>query len=157
MLMMETGFTEQSWLVRDVLLKCESFECARDLLKRVPMDSPSYFILAGVKENEGVIISRSNVGLAHEAQLYDANNTWFLVQTNNDNWIEPDGGKFGCHGRCLAAKKALEALGQDGINRETLHQVFMVSPMLNKETLYHTDFQASASYINTLPVDIPAR
>lgn len=80
-------FIEQeqtTWIVRDVLTKCADYECALDKLSTVPLISPVYFILAGVKENEGAVITRDRNEIANIATL--SNDTWYLIQTNSDHY-----------------------------------------------------------------------
>jgi hypothetical protein len=107
LVMILSGYTEQSWLLRDTLNTCHDWDCAHQKLRDTPVDSLGYFILAGTKQGEGVVIARNNFGAAHESFLNSSAGTWFLVQTNNDHWVEPNG----CHSRCLAATQHLQALG----------------------------------------------
>lgn len=111
-----------------------------------------YLILAGVKDDEGVVISRNEFGPAHEDHLDSKNGTWFLVQANNDEWDS------GCTGRCASARDRIAAIGQANITLDDLrNDVMLLAPNNNAETLYNTDFIPKTSYINTLPIDTPAR
>ena len=75
--MLFTGHTEISWLIRSTLDACDTFECAHKMLRDTPIDAYGYIALAGVKEDEGVIISRNRYGAAHEDFLNSTR--WFLV------------------------------------------------------------------------------
>jgi hypothetical protein len=90
------GVSEVSWLTRKTLDECDDFQCAHKRLAHDEIVSLAYVQLAGLKDNEGVVITRKRSGPVHEAWL--SNTTWFLVQTNNDEWL-----KDGCWGRCLVA------------------------------------------------------
>jgi len=73
------------------------------------MSSFGYNILAGVKDDEGVVISRNRFGPAHEDHLNSTNGTWFVVQANSDGWID-------CTGRCLSAVTNMNKVGQARIS-----------------------------------------
>jgi hypothetical protein len=93
------------------------------------MIAPCYFIIAGVKENEGAIISRDRFTAANVTSL--SNETWYIVQTNEDHF---DGI---CLQRCAAARKNLDTLTQANLNAETgFNQVLNVPPNLNKASIY---------------------
>lgn len=154
LVMLFSGYNEQSWLIRETLDTCKDWNCAHEKLRDTPVDSLGYFILAGTKQDEGVIIARNNRGPAHETFLNSSDGTWFIVQTNNDHWVSPDA----CHDRCAAATKHLKELGQDKASNQTLRDnVLLLSPNLNADTLYNTDFTPSVGFINTVPETINAR
>jgi acid ceramidase len=77
--MLFSGYTEISWLVRETLTECYSFKCAHQKLVHTPISAIGYLILAGTKDDEGVVISRNRFGEAHEERLNSNNGTWFLV------------------------------------------------------------------------------
>jgi len=47
------------------------------MLVSEPIIAPGYIILAGMKENEGMVISRNHLGPAHIEQL--SNENWFVA------------------------------------------------------------------------------
>jgi hypothetical protein len=157
------NYTEQAWLIREVLANCEDYDCAYKSLSKTPIDSLGYYILAGTKGDEGVVFSRSNFGVAHEVHLNSSDGTWFLVQTNNDHWLPNGcGNSTGFDptslNRCAAATKRLQDLGQAAVNNVTLrNEVLLKAPNFNKYTLYNTDFTPSQGFINTLPLDVKAK
>jgi hypothetical protein len=127
---------------------CKDFECAYERLRNQPMPSLGYNILAGVKGDEGVVIARDRFGPAHEEHLSSANGTWFVLQTNNDQWDS------GCYNRCAAATERIESVGQASINHTTLRSSVMYDfPTENYDTLYNTDFTPSSSYMQTTMLD----
>lgn len=58
---------------------CDDYDCAYKNLKTKRINALGYLILAGVKENEGVIISRNRLGVAHEDKLDAKNGKWYVV------------------------------------------------------------------------------
>mmetsp|Transcript_24680 Transcript_24680/g.38395 ORF Transcript_24680/g.38395 Transcript_24680/m.38395 type:complete len:137 (-) Transcript_24680:458-868(-) len=79
LVMLFTGQKEQSWIIRDALEKCDDYDCAYDMLRNKPFNALGYIILAGTKDDEGVVISRKRFGPAHEDFLNTTNGTWYLV------------------------------------------------------------------------------
>ena len=59
------GYTKVDWLYRDVLIECETYECAFDKLSKENLIAPVYFIIAGTQPNQGAIITRDRSGIAH--------------------------------------------------------------------------------------------
>jgi hypothetical protein len=54
------------------------------------------------------VISRNRFNAAHIDQLDSKNGKWYVVQANNDQWV--DGG---CFNRCSSAKDNLDKNGQE--------------------------------------------
>ena len=67
--MLFTGYSEISWLIRETLTVCSDFDCAYYKLKDDPINALGYIILAGTKDDEGVIISRNRFDSAHRTWL----------------------------------------------------------------------------------------
>jgi N-acylethanolamine-hydrolysing acid amidase len=144
MFMMFYGVQEISWLIRKTLENCPDYDCAYKNLANQEINALGYIILAGVKENEGVVISRNRNGPAHEEHINATQ--WYLVQTNNDHWEDA-----GCFNRCASAHSNLDALGQDATNIDSLRSsVLLQFPNLNYDTLYNTQFVPSTGYTNTI-------
>ena len=66
-------------MIRETLEECNSFKCAHTKLKYTPISALGYIIIAGLKGDEGVVISRNRYGAAHEDWLDSNNGTWYLV------------------------------------------------------------------------------
>lgn len=142
------GIQENSWIIRDALTNCADYQCAYEKLAHQPQPSFGYNILAGTKDDEGVVIARNRFGPAHESHLNAANGTWFLVQTNNDHWDS------GCYNRCLAATERIEKVGQADISHKALRDdVMFLFPTENRDTLYNTDFTPKTALMNTVITD----
>jgi len=66
------------------LINCDNFECALSYFVSTPIIAPGYLTVAGVKEFEGAIISRSKQGAPHVEMLSYKN--WNIIQTNDDHF-----------------------------------------------------------------------
>ena len=84
--MLFSGFDEISWLIRDCLMKCESYDCAQRYLQTGKINALGYIILAGTKDDEGIVIARNRLDTAHVNSLNSTEGKWYVVQTNNDHW-----------------------------------------------------------------------
>ena len=106
------------------------------MLKKGNINALGYIILAGTEPGQGSVIAKNHFNVAHEEVLNVTAGKWYLVQTNNDHWV--DGG---CYNRCAAASERLEAIGQENITLDSLRQdVLNVFPNFNGDTLYGADF-----------------
>jgi len=126
------GGVPATWLARKAVEKQLTFEDAVKLLATTPLISPVYFILAGTKNNEGVVISRNR--LSPDDLWYLAPpDRWFIVQTNYDHWLPvPDDD----NNRRNTAYKGMQNSGQKGMNAGIINNVLLTPPVLNKFTLY---------------------
>lgn len=57
--MISFGYQPAVQMVRDTLEKCDTYECAANKLAKDTLVTKAYFIVAGVKDNEGIVISRN--------------------------------------------------------------------------------------------------
>ena len=71
-----------------MLLKADSFQDAVDFASKTKLTSPCYMILGGIRNNEGVVLTRAYDKLDHAAWLTEPE--WFQVQTNRDIYVIPD-------------------------------------------------------------------
>ena len=60
-------------------------------------------IVAGLKENEGAVITRDRFSVAHVDNL--TNDKWYVLQTNDDHWTGV------CTSRCSVANKRMQDIG----------------------------------------------
>jgi len=67
------------------------------MLQNEVICAPTYYILAGTKDYEGVVISRDQTGPAKGGLQFLNETTWYLVQTNEDHF------RGQCYERCQAA------------------------------------------------------
>ncbi|KAI4827066.1 hypothetical protein KUCAC02_030492 [Chaenocephalus aceratus] len=129
-----------SWLVRETLEEAEDFQDAVMRLAKIPIITGVYYIVGGVRAGEGAVITRDRSGPADIWPLIPINGGWYRVETNFDHWLPPPARDH----RRDAAKKALNATGQDHINMETLYQVLSMYPVCNGITVYTTIMSAAA-------------
>jgi len=78
------GYDEISWITRQALIKCETFECAVNHLSSASIIAPGYLTVAGTGRYDGAVISRDRNGAAHIEMLSEER--WALVQTNDDHF-----------------------------------------------------------------------
>ncbi|KAJ8006045.1 hypothetical protein DPEC_G00124190 [Dallia pectoralis] len=128
-----------SWLVRETLEEAADFQDAVLRLANVPLITSVYYIVAGVKPGEGVVVTRDRKGPADIWPLEPSHGGWFRVETNFDHWLIPPA----VDPRRDVAIKALNATGQDHINMNTLFKVLSVNPVCNRITVYTTTMSAA--------------
>ncbi|CAL8339803.1 unnamed protein product [Lota lota] len=129
-----------SWLIRETLEGAVDFQEAVLRLSKNPIITGVYYIIAGVRPGEGVVITRDRNGPADIWPLDPLNGEWYRVETNFDHWHPSQGGG---HRRRDEAVKALNATGQKEINLATLYQVLSVYPVCNGITVYTTTMSAA--------------
>jgi len=133
-------------MIRDVLTNCADFECALNNLMTTPIINLSYVIVAGVGNYEGAAISRDRFGSAHVEMLSEEN--WFVVQTNDDHFT----GK--CRGRCTTGIENMNALGAEGLNKDTMkYEVMFKGPTLNDITVFDAIMIPGEGYLDAIGVD----
>ncbi|KAK6492658.1 N-acylethanolamine-hydrolyzing acid amidase-like [Huso huso] len=111
--------TPVSWLMRNTLEEAEDFEDAVMKLAKIPIIADVYYIVAGARPNQGVVVTRNREGPADIWPLDPVNGRWYQVETNYDHWTTPP--PF--DDRRTPAIKALNATGQENINLDTLFKV----------------------------------
>ncbi|XP_072352407.1 N-acylethanolamine-hydrolyzing acid amidase-like isoform X2 [Scyliorhinus torazame] len=109
-----------SWLIRDTLLEAVDFQSALIKLSKSPITASVYYILAGVKPTEGVIITRNLNGPVDIWPLMPKKGQWYRVETNYDHWEPPPP----YDDRRTPANHALNATGQKNINLPTLFKFY---------------------------------
>ncbi|XP_010875506.1 N-acylethanolamine-hydrolyzing acid amidase isoform X1 [Esox lucius] len=129
-----------SWLLRETLEEGANFQDAVLRLAKIPLITSVYYIVAGVKPGEGVVVTRNRNGPADIWPLDPLNGGWFRVETNFDHWVTPAAKDV----RRDTANKALNATGQDNINMDTLYKVLSVYPVCNSITVYTTTMSAAS-------------
>lgn len=120
---------------REVFDKAESYHEAKTMLSTKPIWAPVYYILAGVNQYEGIVITRSKTSSTHPMILNEK--MWYLVQTNYDNWKTPP---F-YDDRRKPAKMCLKQL-RNASNKlrenslQILFNILSTVPVENKATIY---------------------
>mmetsp|Transcript_38497 Transcript_38497/g.28336 ORF Transcript_38497/g.28336 Transcript_38497/m.28336 type:complete len:144 (+) Transcript_38497:676-1107(+) len=107
---------------------------------------PLYATMSGPGENEGVVISKDEEGVAFTARLSD--DDWYIVQTNDDHFAGV------CQQRCVDANEHMKQIGPENISLETLlEDVILQSHNFNKFTIYTTMFSTSENYFRAYGFD----
>jgi len=81
------------YVLRETLLSAPTFDDAVHQLSDVKLVAPLYFIMAGARNGEGAVITKNRDGLARNdksVELLNESDTYYLAQTNWDNWIPID-------------------------------------------------------------------
>jgi len=125
------GNPEIGIATRDAIEACPDFDCMQETWSATQTAVPMYLILAGTKDNQGVVVSKSEKGIANIRTLDDK--TWYLLQTNDDHFAGV------CQQRCVDGNAHMQAIGQENISMDTLlNQVLLQSHNFNKMTIYTT-------------------
>jgi len=90
-----------------------------------------YYIIAGTKSGEGVVISRNRTDSADNWQL-NSPSRWFEVQSNYDHWTPMPW----YDDRVDPANNVITSFGQQGIDLNKMMQVLTTKPVLNIETVH---------------------
>jgi acid ceramidase len=119
------------FLTREVMENATSFKTAQKMIMKAPLLAPAYYILGGLKANEGCVITRGQkkveVWTIGESSL-SQNSSWYLVQTNYDNWKKPP---F-WDDRRTPAIQCMNEVNSTDVNFATLYDVLSTRPVLNK-------------------------
>ena len=152
-----------SYAVRHALESCYSYETAVEYFKKVPLISPVYITVCGVKKNEGCLITRNPEKTEHFISLdnlqseedskliYLAKDLGFILQTNCDWWlvenINDDDTIMSSRKRVESAIKSFKEL--NSIDEEEIaNTIFLKPPIVNQLTIYITAMCPKNGYIS---------
>jgi hypothetical protein len=132
------------WLVRKVLLEETTYAGATERLRNTEISCTIYYIVSGVKGNEGMVIERDTNQTHAYYELNDY--MWFLIQTNYDR-DQPDP----IHDpRRIPTEHKLADRGNHNFTEQTLLEEFMFKwPNFNIATIYTDILVPSTGYKNT--------
>ena len=137
--MLDEDYTLESHFMESLILNTESFDEAVHLVQNAKLTSPSHFILGGLSQDEGVVISRDFDHAVDIRWLTDED--WFVVQTNSDIWTSPDS-------RYLNAVEFMEDLGQGQITldgKSIIEKVLFKEGVVQDDTIFTTTITANPS------------
>lgn len=141
-----SGLPEIGVMIRYAMTDNKDFESVQAAVAASRTVVPMYIIMAGTKENQGIVLSKDEYGVADLKQL-DADN-WYLVQTNDDHFSGI------CQQRCVDGKEHMEAIGKDKINLDNLlTDVILQSHTFNEYTIYTTMASPSEGIFNAYGFD----
>jgi hypothetical protein len=116
-----------TWLLRDTMLNTATYEDAMRMIEGAATVSGSYMIIAGLKENEGTVITRARDSIVSSKKL--STEQWFLAKCNSDDGNTTDIRTNWVH-------KAMAELGQSNTDLNTvLNNVLLQSPLLRPTTV----------------------
>jgi len=121
-----------SFLSRNVLTYENDFNAALENLANGTLIADVYYIMAGTKRGEGVVISRNRENAADIWMLDTSVGRWFEVETNYDHWEQPPW----FDNRIDPANDAMNAFGQKNISLENMFKVLSTKPVFNLQTTY---------------------
>eukprot|EP00347_Sterkiella_histriomuscorum_P010753 403375054 len=140
--MMFSGFTQISYLARQVMQECTTYECAYNRLQSKTLIAGCYLILVGMNQNEGAIISRERTSTLNIEKLNDTN--WYLAQTNQDHFAGI------CPIRCQKARERIDLIGNKTVSPQNLLEKVMTQwPNLNYQTIYNSVYQMNKNISQT--------
>ncbi|XP_072019536.1 N-acylethanolamine-hydrolyzing acid amidase-like [Amphiura filiformis] len=128
-----------SFMLRDALSNDATYQEALNRLITKEEIAPVYYTIAGIRPDEGAVITRDHAKALDVWMLDEPNGRWYLLETNYDHWEPPPKDDD----RRDPGNKAMLAVGQDDINDKTLMKVLSVKPVLNGHTTYTTIMSAA--------------
>ncbi|XP_063600978.1 acid ceramidase-like isoform X1 [Penaeus indicus] len=134
-----------SFLTREVMEEAQSYEEAKKMFSHSRLIAPAYFILGGSKPREGTIITRWRDNF-HTDDLFSkksGSGTWYLVETNYDQWKSPP---F-YDDRRTPAVTCLDKSGQKNASLALIYNVLSTKPVFNKLTTYTSLMDVQEGYI----------
>jgi len=134
-----------SFLTRTTMEKQNDFKSAMNVLSHSVMVGPSYIIVGGVAPGEGAIITHDpNTTVARDIKkLGEGNSTFFVLQTNYDNWVAPP---F-FDDRRDPANDCMNDVGTKKVDIESLYNVLHAHPNRNRLTTYTTLFNVAEGHM----------
>jgi len=131
------------FLTRTVMENATSYAEAYHMLNDTKMLAPAYFILAGNNSKDASIISRSRAKAINVLPLTKP--SWFLLQTNYDNWKEtPFFDK-----RREAGNHCMNQMSILGTSFKGIFDVLSSQPVLNKLTVYSALMTVDDGHLET--------
>ena len=122
-----------SFLFRDVLADPNSnFNTAVQTLSTTPLIAPVYFIVGGAHPGEGAVITRQRTKAINTMKLDADHGRWYVLETNYDHWDPPPT----TDDRRDPAIRAMNKIGKDNINSESLYKVLSTPPVLSNITIF---------------------
>ena len=134
-----------TFVLRRAMETYDSWKDAVHYLSTVPIVAPTYYIVAGLTDNEGVVITRNRWDTAN--YWYLNSTSWFLVETNYDHWKPQPSDDD----RADPAIRMMKALGQSGLNVASFYNLFDTYPVLQQNlTVYTTIMSPATGFYDTL-------
>jgi len=152
-------FQSRGWpvgfLIRAVLENIDNYDEAVERLANEPIVAPCYLVVSGVKQNEGVILTRNHTTDERRKTL----NTGTLIQTNVDHWEQ-----FRGKDKNLKSFQRLEVCQEyfskstpDQVNSKFLWDLLSTEPIANQASIFGAYLCAKTGICDTRIVPIQGR
>ncbi|GAU92272.1 hypothetical protein RvY_04373 [Ramazzottius varieornatus] len=151
-------------VVREALETADSYDEAVAMFSEALLPSPCYLIIGGMRENEGVVLTRGREGPVDVYPINVPFGQWYVVQTNSDRGTPyvPGTDHFSPYDRQKFAEEALNATGRPNMDFRKMMDVTKTKGVYNVATVFSTVMGASnPEAMNTivrcpLPLSPPA-
>lgn len=128
--------------LRSTLASQVDYSSALATLTTSALVSPLYFIVGGLSNNEGAVVTR----WSEHAQVWSLDDSaWYRLQTNYDHWKPPPSSDD----RRTPGNANMQAVGPSDISLSSLYWVLSQVPTLNDITRFTCVMSASLEYFNT--------
>ena len=116
-------------LSREVMESATSYDQAVEQLSASGLIAPLYFIVGGVEDKQGCVITRNQLGVVDTWHLNDTRDAsrWYLLETNYDHWVAPPADDD----RRTPGMRAMNQTTQANIDFSTLLDVLSMNPVCN--------------------------
>jgi len=142
------GRTTTFATIRNAVESLDTFDGAVKYLSEAQLSAASYFIVAGTKPQEGVVITRGRDAVADVWRIDASKGDWYVLELNSDHWKPAP---FGDNRRA-PLQRGLNATGSAHINASNLWDILSIQHVnksagerspYNDATIYTTVMQAS--------------
>jgi hypothetical protein len=137
------GHTGNTFAIRKAFETYSNYEETVKYLCEVPLITDSFYIISGVTELQGAIITRFKHRLADIQHMKPQD--WYLVETNYDPWARDPA----VDNRKTKAEEQLQALGEGYVSDSQVWQVLSTPPVFNVRTIYTTVMSARSGVLTT--------
>jgi len=107
--------------IRLIAQEATTYDAAVQAVKGAALSAASYFVLAGVRSGEGVLLTRGrDVGDVDVLKLQPSAGRWYLLETNYDHWKPPPDSPTSGDDRRDPGEAALARMGQKNVSADGL-------------------------------------
>jgi len=141
------GATSVTHILRQTMDRAHTYEDAVQILKTTVLSAPVYYISAGTKANEGIVITRDRDITRNAWTLPDTTGQpWYLLQTNYDHWL-PDPPR---DARRTYGDTFMNTIGQaTGSTIDGIFSVLSTWPVMNNHTCQTVMMQPATGYMRS--------
>ena len=148
------GLVKDSALIgatRQLFEEADTYEEAKEFLSTVPLITPVYYILGGVSENQGCIITRSaKESIKLQTLEVSSDKPTWILKTNYDHWMEPPANDDRRNPGNFCMKK------NSRVSFEALFNVLTCNKVLIQEVVFTALMDAKLGKMETYTRSCPA-